>query len=145
MIRLFTIGFTRKSAADFFEGLLKSGVRQVIDTRLNNTSQLSGFAKQSDLAYFLSKIGNISYTHKLSLAPTKEILDAYKKKSISWQEYSNQYLELIQKRQIESSLSLEDLTDSCFLCSEDKPHFCHRRLAAEYLQSQLNNIEIIHL
>ncbi|MFZ4665421.1 MAG: DUF488 family protein [Prochlorotrichaceae cyanobacterium] len=145
MIRLFTIGFTRKSAAEFFEGLQKAGVRQVIDTRLNNTSQLSGFAKQADLRYFLSKIGDIDYTHKLSLAPTKEILDAYKKKSISWQEYSNHYLELIQQRHIESSLNVEDLQDSCFLCSEDKPHFCHRRLAAEYLQSQLNNIEIIHL
>lgn len=145
MIRLFTIGFTRKSAADFFEGLQKSGVRRIIDTRLNNTSQLSGFTKQSDLQYFLTKIGNIQYEHDLSLAPTKDILDAYKKKNISWQEYSNRYLDLIQRRQVESLLNKDNLQDACLLCSEDKPHYCHRRLAAEYLKLQLKDIEIIHL
>ena len=83
MIRLFTIGFTRKSAAKFFEGLKKAGVRKLIDTRLNNTSQLSGFAKQDDLKYFLDQICGIEYSHDLSLAPTKDILDGYKKKQIS--------------------------------------------------------------
>lgn len=145
MIRLFTIGFTRKSAAQFFEGLQKAGVRRVIDTRLNNTSQLSGFAKQIDLQYFLSKISNIDYSHNLSLAPTQEILDAFKKKNLSWEDYSKKYLELIQNRQVESAINEENLQNSCFLCSEDKPHFCHRRIAAEYFQSHFNNIEVIHL
>lgn len=145
MIRLFTIGFTRKSAAEFFESLQKSGVRRIIDTRLQNTSQLSGFAKQADLQYFLSKISNISYEHNLSLAPTKDILASYKKKKMSWEDYSSRYLDLIQEREIESNLTKENLQDSCFLCSEHQPHFCHRRLAAEYLQSHIKNIEIIHL
>ncbi len=145
MIRLFTIGFTRKSAAKFFEGLKKAGVRKLIDTRLNNTSQLSGFAKQDDLKYFLDQICGIEYSHDLSLAPTKDILDGYKKKKISWQEYSQKYLEILRTRQVESTTNPEDLRDACFLCSEDKPHFCHRRLAAEYFQSHFNNIEIIHL
>lgn len=145
MAKLYTIGFTRKSASKFFEGLEKAGVRRVIDTRLNNTSQLSGFAKQADLEYFLAKICNIDYSHNLSLAPTQEILDAYKKKTMSWDDYSRQYLDLIQQRQIESSISEKDLQDSCLLCSEDKPHFCHRRLAAEYLQANFKNLEIIHL
>jgi uncharacterized protein (DUF488 family) len=145
MIRIFTIGFTRKSAAQFFEGLQKAGVKRVIDTRLNNTSQLSGFAKQVDLRYFLSKVSDIDYSHNLSLAPTQDILDAYKKKNISWEDYSKKYLELIQNRQVESTIDVEDLADCCFLCSEDKPHFCHRRLAAEYFQSHFNNIEIVHL
>ena len=146
MIKLFTIGFTQKSALDFFEGLKKSGIRRVIDTRLNNTSQLAGFAKQSDLRYFLEKIGKIEYVHDLSLAPTKEILEAYKKKKIPWEEYSTLYLELIQKRRIEDSLDVHDLQDTCFLCSENKPHFCHRRLAAEYLKTKLDeHIEIVHL
>jgi len=145
MVTLFTIGFTRKSAAEFFEGLQKAGVRKIIDTRLNNTSQLSGFAKQADLQYFLKKIGNIDYEHQLSLAPTKDILDAYKKKSISWEEYTHRYLALIQQRQVESILTPADLQDACFLCSEDQPHHCHRRLAAEYLQSHLPDIQVIHV
>lgn len=145
MIKLFTIGFTRKSASSFFEILKKSGVRKLIDTRLNNTSQLSGFAKQNDLKYFLSEIGGIDYFHDLSLAPTEDILSAYKKKQISWQDYSQKYLETIRTRKVESATNLDELQDVCFLCSEDKPHFCHRRLAAEYFQSHFNNLQIIHL
>lgn len=145
MTKLFTIGFTRKSAADFFEGLKKAGVKKIIDTRLNNTSQLSGFAKQSDLRYFLTKISGIDYEHQINLAPTKEILEAYKKKVMSWQEYADAYLALIQKRQVESSLNKDHLENACLLCSEDKPHFCHRRLAAEYLSSKFEDIKIIHL
>jgi uncharacterized protein (DUF488 family) len=145
MIKLFTIGFTRKSASSFFEGLRKAGVTKIIDTRLHNTSQLSGFAKQNDLKYFLSEIGGIDYSHELSLAPTQEILDAYKKKQISWEDYSKKYLAILRQRHIESTIKPDSLQNSCFLCSEDKPHFCHRRLAAEYLQSHFHNIEIIHL
>ncbi len=145
MSKLFTIGFTRKSASVFFEGLKKSGVRKLIDTRLNNTSQLSGFAKQNDLQYFLGKICDIEYLHDLSLAPTQDILDAYKKKKISWEEYSQRYLEMLRVRKVESKTNPEILQGACFLCSEDKPHFCHRRLAAEYFQSHFNNIDIIHL
>jgi uncharacterized protein (DUF488 family) len=144
MIKLFTIGFTRKSASSFFEGLKKAGISRVIDTRLNNTSQLSGFAKQNDLKYFLSKIGGIDYFHELSLAPTQEILNAYKKKQISWKDYSKKYLEILRDRHVESIINRESLQDSCFLCSEDKPHFCHRRLAAEYFQSHFNNCDFHH-
>jgi uncharacterized protein (DUF488 family) len=145
MIKLFTIGFTQKSASSFFEGLRKARICKVIDTRLNNTSQLSGFAKQNDLKYFLAEIGSISYFHDLLLAPTQDILGAYKKKQISWQDYSEKYLEILRDRHVESITNREDLQNCCFLCSEDKPHFCHRRLAAEYFQSHFNNIEIIHL
>ncbi|MEB3232695.1 MAG: DUF488 domain-containing protein [Leptolyngbyaceae bacterium] len=144
-IRLFTIGFTRKSAAEFFEKLQAVGVRRMIDTRLNNTSQLSGFAKQADLKYFLHKISNIDYEHNLSLAPTPDILGAYKKKQMMWDDYSRQYLNLIEQRQIESMITADHLQNACFLCSENQPHFCHRRLAAEYLQTHFNNLEIIHL
>lgn len=145
MIKLFTIGFTQKSASNFFESLKKAGITKVIDTRLNNTSQLSGFAKQNDLKYFLSVIDGIDYSHEISLAPTKEILNAYKKKQLSWEDYSGRYLEILRKRHVESIVDRDSLQYSCFLCSEDKPHFCHRRLAAEYFQSHFDNIEIIHL
>jgi len=145
MTNLFTIGFTRKSAADFFMRLRQAGVDTVIDTRLNNKSQLAGFAKQDDLRFFLREIGGINYKHELSLAPTQDILDAYKKKKMSWEEYSERYLALLKERQIETQLTEENLENACFLCSEDQPHFCHRRLAAEYLKTYFNNLNISHL
>ncbi|MDM3855975.1 MAG: DUF488 domain-containing protein [Aphanizomenon gracile PMC649.10] len=145
-INLFTIGFTQKKAEQFFETLIKAGVKRVIDTRLNNVSQLAGFAKKSDLQYFLQKIGGIEYIHILDLAPTKDILDAYKKKEITWDSYEQKFNQLITQRQIERKLSIDMIDKSCLLCSELKPHNCHRRLVAEYLQSNLEkNIKIHHL
>ena len=145
-VNLFTIGFTQKKAEQFFETLIKAGVKRVIDTRLNNVSQLAGFAKKSDLQYFLQKIGGIEYIHILDLAPTKDILDAYKKKEISWDSYEQKFNQLITQRQIERKLSIDIIDKSCLLCSELKPHNCHRRLVAEYLQINLEkNIKIHHL
>jgi uncharacterized protein (DUF488 family) len=144
-IRLFTIGFTKTSAAHFFGRLEGAGVHRVVDTRLNNTSQLSGFAKQPDLEYFLKKVSGITYEHQLAFAPTKDILEDYKKKRIDWPDYENKYLALIQKRAVESFVDPEAINGACFLCSEDKPHYCHRRLLVEYLQANFNNIEIVHL
>lgn len=143
---LFTIGFTQKSAEQFFETLLKAGVKRVIDTRLNNISQLAGFAKQKDLAYFLRTVGGIEYIHLLDLAPTKDILDDYKKKRTSWETYEEKFNKLISDRQIEKKVSIDLLSQSCLLCSEAKPHHCHRRLVAEYLQNKLDaRIQIKHL
>ena len=144
-INLFTIGFTQKSAEQFFETLLKSGVQRVIDTRLNNVSQLAGFTKRKDLEYFLRKIGNIEYIHILDLAPTKDILDAYKKNGGDWETYEKQFRDLIAKRQIENKMSPEILDGGCLLCSEPKPHHCHRRLVAEYLRDKWGNVKICHL
>jgi len=145
-INLFTIGFTQKKAEQFFETLIKAGVKRVIDTRLNNVSQLAGFAKKPDLQYFLQKIGGIEYIHILDLAPTKDILDAYKKKDITWDSYEQKFNQLITQRQIERKLSIDIIDKSCLLCSELKPHNCHRRLVAEYLQNNLEkSIKIHHL
>ena len=144
-INLFTIGFTKKTAQEFFTLLSDAGVKKVIDTRLNNVSQLAGFAKRKDLAYFLKEIANIDYIHLLDLAPTKDILDNYKKKKSDWETYEKSFLDLMRKRQIEKKISPEILDDSCLLCSEAKPHNCHRRLVAEYLQNKLGNISISHL
>ena len=145
-VNLFTIGFTQKKAEQFFETLTKAGVKRVIDTRLNNVSQLAGFAKKPDLQYFLQKIGGIEYIHILDLAPTKDILDAYKKKEITWDSYEQKFNQLITQRKIESKLSIDIIDKSCLLCSELKPHNCHRRLVAEYLQINLEkNIKIHHL
>jgi len=144
-INLFTIGFTQKSAEQFFETLLKAGVQRIIDTRLNNVSQLAGFAKRKDLEYFLRKIGNIEYIHILDLAPTKDILDAYKKNGGAWDTYEKQFVDLMVKRQIEKKVSPDILNGGCLLCSEAKPHNCHRRLVAEYLNEKWGNLKICHL
>lgn len=144
-IQLFTIGFTQKSAEKFFELLLKNNVKRVIDTRLNNVSQLAGFTKKQDLSYFLKTIGGIKYEHNLDLAPTSDILNAYKKKEITWDTYEQKFRSLIEKRKIEAKLTPDLLQESCFLCSEAKPHHCHRRIAAEYLSGKFTEVKIVHL
>jgi uncharacterized protein (DUF488 family) len=131
-----TIGFTKTTAEGFFERLLKSGVRRLIDVRLHNTSQLSGFAKSDDLAYFLNKIGGIQYTHQPLLAPTDAMLKAYKKEKGDWRTYEERFLSLMAERHIEERLKPELLDGACLLCSEATPHHCHRRLVCEYLNSK---------
>ena len=144
-MKIFTIGFTKKSAEQFFDNLQTAGVKRVVDVRLNNVSQLSGFAKKNDLAYFLKRICGMDYTHLPSLAPTKDILDAYKKKRCSWETYEHAFIDLMAARKIENEIEQEILEDACLLCSEDKPHHCHRRLVAEYLREYWGNVEIKHL
>ncbi|MGK7901327.1 MAG: DUF488 family protein [Hormoscilla sp.] len=144
-INLYTIGFTKKTAQEFFESLSKSGVKRVIDTRLNNVSQLAGFAKRKDLEYFLKTICKIEYQHAIDLAPTKEMLDEYKKKGGDWETYEQRFLELMESRKIEDKISPEIVESSCLLCSEAKPHHCHRRLVAEYLHQKWGNLNICHL
>lgn len=144
-IKLFTIGFTKKSAAKFFELLREAGVRRVVDTRLNRTSQLAGFAKEQDLPFFLREICRAEYETQPLLAPTDEILTAYKKKRIDWKDYEQRFNELLIERKIEKNLLRERLDHACLLCSEDKPHHCHRRLVAEYLREKWGDVEIRHL
>jgi uncharacterized protein (DUF488 family) len=144
-MKLFTIGFTRKSAETFFTRLKDAGVRRLVDVRLNNTSQLAGFAKKEDLRYFTKTICGIDYIHMPELAPTAEMLDLYKKsKDGDWQLYERQFLALMRERHIES-LARETLDGGCLLCSEEKPHRCHRRLVAEYLRKQWGEVEIEHI
>lgn len=144
-IQLFTIGFTKKSAEKFFTKLNRAGVKRLVDVRLNNTSQLAGFAKKEDLAYFLKAICNIDYVYIPELAPTADILDAYKKHNGDWSVYEGKFIELMAKRRIEETVSEALLDGGCLLCSEDKPHHCHRRLVAEYLNKKWGNVTIHHL
>ena len=144
-IKMFTIGFTKKSAELFFTKLSQAGVKRVIDIRLNNVSQLAGFAKRDDLAYFLKTICGIDYMHLPDLAPTKEILDEYKKNKGDWSVYEDSFLDLMSERKAEEIIARDLLDDGCLLCSEDQPDHCHRRLVAEYLSEKLGNIEIKHL
>ena len=144
-MKIFTIGFTKKTAEEFFETLRASGANRLVDVRLNNVSQLAGFAKKQDLAYFLRKICGMDYVHLPVLAPTQDILDEYKKHKGDWQIYERSFLSLMRERRIEETVSREVLADSCLLCSEDKPHHCHRRLVAEYLKEHWGDVDICHL
>ncbi|MCK4468013.1 MAG: DUF488 domain-containing protein [Desulfobacterales bacterium] len=144
-MNLFTIGFTKKNAETFFGKLGKAGVEKIIDIRLNNVSQLAGFAKKDDLIYFLKKICGCNYMHEPLLAPTKEILDGYKKKEIDWPEYQKRFNDLLKTRKAHTLVSSSELHMACLLCSEPTPDKCHRRLVAEYLKSHFDNIEIQHL
>lgn len=144
-VKLYTIGFTKKNAQVFFSKLQKEGVIKLIDIRLNNVSQLAGFTKRDDLSYFLREICNCDYRHIPNFAPTKDILDAYKKKRIDWNEYVRRFSKLIKDRKIENIITAEELNNSCFLCSEPTPERCHRRLVAEYFKEKFGNIEIKHL
>jgi uncharacterized protein (DUF488 family) len=143
-VKVYTIGFTKTSAERFFGRLQEAGVRRVLDVRLNNVSQLSGFAKRDDLRYFLGAIGSIGYVHQRLLAPTQEMLDEYRR-GRDWPRYERRFLELMAARQIEEALSRELVDGACLLCSEDVPHRCHRRLVAEYLGERWGGLEIAHL
>ena len=145
MIKLYTIGFTQKSAEEFFTMLKKAGVKTLIDVRLNNVRQLNGFTKKNDLKFFLKEILDVDYIHVPELAPTEDILVGYRKKQITWDQYVRQYEYLLKTRGLSSILADIDLDGACLLCSEPAADKCHRRLAAEYLQSHNSEISILHL
>jgi uncharacterized protein (DUF488 family) len=142
---LFTIGFTHKTAEQFFCLLQAAGVRRVLDTRLNNRSQLAGFTKANDLRFFLKSVADIGYRYAPEMAPTEEMLDRYKKRNGSWSDYENEYLQLLEQRRLYQQITQAELVDACLLCSEHEPTHCHRRLAAEYLQRHFADLEIVHL
>lgn len=144
-IEITTIGFTKKSAEQFFTALQAAGVKRVVDVRLNNVSQLAGFSKMQDLRYFLKAICEIEYVHLPELAPTQDILDAYKKEKGDWDLYAKRFLDLMAVRHIEDKVPKDVLNGGCLLCSEDKPHHCHRRLVAEYLAQYWEDVKTKHL
>jgi uncharacterized protein (DUF488 family) len=144
-MRIFTIGFTKKSAETFFTRLQQAGVKRLIDVRLNNVSQLAGFTKKDDLRYFTKVICGIDYVHLSELAPTAEILNRYKKaKDGDWNLYERQFFDLMRSRHIEDT-PREIVDGGCLLCSEEKPDHCHRRLVAEYFKERWRDIEIEHI
>lgn len=145
-ISLYTIGFTQTNASDFFESLRSEKITTLIDVRLNNISQLSGFAKKNDLRFFLREICGIDYLHAPELAPTKDILDDFKKHNGAWSIYEQKFMELMHKRSIEKHFSPDYFNQGCLLCSEKKPHHCHRNLIVKYLKLNWNiEIEVKHL
>jgi uncharacterized protein (DUF488 family) len=145
-MEIYSIGFTQKSARDFFGILKANGIERLLDVRLNNTSQLAGFAKQEDLAFFLKEICAAEYEHEPLLAPTREMFEAYKKAKGSWDVLARDYLQLIRKRKVETVLSRTRFKNrTVLLCSEATAEHCHRRLALEYLQEHWGGLSIRHL
>ena len=145
-MKVYSIGFTEKTAEKFFT-LIQSqpSIKNLVDVRLNNVSQLSGFAKKNDLKYFLKELCNVNYMHVPELAPTKEMLNPYKKGNISWEVYEDNFLNLMAKRKIER-IDKSLIENSYLLCSEHKPHHCHRRLVIEYLNKHWDtDFEVKHL
>jgi uncharacterized protein (DUF488 family) len=145
LVGFYTIGFTGKTAAQFFGALRGAGVKRVVDVRLNNVSQLAGFTKRQDLPFFLEELCGAEYVHELLLAPTKEILDGYRKDR-SWDRYTERFLKLLQERRVEHHVSRRLFAaPTALLCSEPTPDRCHRRLVAEYLARQWGGLEPVHL
>ena len=141
-MELYTIGFTQKSAKEFFETLKSAGINTLIDVRLNNKSQLAGFAKGRDLPYLMREICGAVYKHEENFAPTKDLLDDWKNGKISWQEYEQVYIKTMDRRKVAEIYGRKYLDDTlngrvCFLCSEATPENCHRRLLAEYLREKM--------
>ena len=145
-MEIYSIGFTQRTASDFFGTLRAAGIKQLMDVRLNNTSQLSAFAKRDDLAYFLQEICGAEYVHEPLLAPTQEMLDAYKKRKGAWSEYERDFFALMRERAIEEKLSPAQFSEpTVLLCSERTAEQCHRRLVLEYLASAWGDVLIRHL
>ena len=145
MTSIQTIGFTRKTAGQFFGMLRASGARRVVDVRLNNRSQLAGFAKRDDLSWLLGELCGMEYLHLPLLAPEPDMLDDYKKRGGEWGDYERRFLKLMRARRVERELSREMMDGACLLCSEHEPHFCHRRLVAEYLSGRWGKVSVRHL
>lgn len=145
-MKIYTIGFTKKSAEEFFGLIKRSGVKRVIDIRRNNSSQLAGFAKENDLKYFLKELCHIEYIHALDLAPTEEILAPYRHKEHTWEVFKKDYLKLLAERKIEKTLDKKLIDQSCLLCGEAQPEHCHRTFLIEYLQAHWREkITVEHL
>jgi len=145
-IEIYTVGFTKKGAERFFGLLEEEGIDELVDVRINNRSQLSGFAKRDDLKFFLDELLGVGYEHKTELAPTEDLLDDWRKDRISWQKYEKRFMNLMQERNIEEALHEGYFeSDRVLLCSEHEPEKCHRRLVVEYLDKHWEDVEGIHL
>lgn len=146
-MKIYTIGFTQKSAEVFFTLLKQNGIQRLVDIRLNPCGQLSGFAKQEDLPYFLDKlVAGCIYEYIPLLAPTKEILTEYRTDH-DWPRYVARFEALMDERQVPDILNRTEFEahTSCLLCSEPTPEQCHRRLVAERIAAQWPGVEIVHL
>ncbi|MDO8546587.1 MAG: DUF488 domain-containing protein [Nitrospirales bacterium] len=145
-MEVYTIGFTKRKADEFFGALKQAVIKRLLDVRLNNSSQLAGFTKSDNLPFFLMEICAADYLHEPLLAPTKDILYAYKKRKGRWEDYEKSFMKLMAERRIEDKIDRRLFaTPTVLLCSEAKADCCHRRLVLEYLQTKWNDLQVVHL
>ena len=145
-MQIHTIGFTKKPASEFFELLRAAKVRRVLDIRLNNVSQLAGFAKRDDLAFFVKELLSGEYVHETRLAPTQEMIDKYRKHRDTWKEFELAFTELMRKRRVEDILDRASFsTPTVLLCSEATADRCHRLIVADYLGKEWGDVHAVHL
>lgn len=145
-MEIYSIGFTQTTAEHFFSRLKDAGVKRLLDVRLNNSSQLAGFAKGRDLPYFLRELIGGRYEHEPLLAPTQELLDKYRKEKGSWEAYEDDFMALMRERRVEAVLHKEHFElPTVLLCSEATAEHCHRRLVCEYLSEYWPELEAVHL
>jgi len=145
-VEIHSIGFTQTTAEHFFGRLRDAGVQRLLDVRLNNSSQLAGFAKAHDLPFFLRELVGAEYEHAPILAPTKELLDGYRKEERGWAWYESAFLDLLARRRVEEVLDPAELmTPTALLCSEATADRCHRRLACDYLAAHWPDLVAVHL
>ena len=144
-MKLYTIGFTQKRAETFFETLKANDIRNVLDIRLKNNTQFTGFTRGDDLPYLLRKIGGICYRHWADAAPTQDLLKRYQDEEITWTMYTKEYNRLIKTRKVVDGVTAAELDRACLLCAEPTAERCHRRLLAEHLAAKFPDIEVVHL
>ena len=146
-MEVYSIGFGKHPAADFFGALKAAGIQRLLDVRLNNVSQLAGFTRRDDLRFFLRELCGAEYRHELDLAPTREILSAYRRGQISWLSYERAFLDLMLTRRVNERFSPQSFdVPTVLLCSEPTATNCHRRLVLEYLQStSVPDLVAVHL
>ena len=143
--KLYTMGYTQKTAEKLFNLLSEHEIKRLMDIRLHNNTQLAGFTKQNNFKYFIERLSDIEYRHIPLMAPSKDIFDDYMKNGLEWEGYELRFKRLIDQRKIEQLINEDEIDGACMLCCEPEATNCHRRLVAEYLQNYFKNIEIIHL
>ena len=146
MGKIYTIGFTGKTAREFFDLLNSTDAKYLADTRLNNNSQLAGFTKKGSIEYFVEKLTRLKYIELPLLTPEKEMFQQYRKDG-DWELYESKYNQLLDRRSAVETID-RTLLDAgvILLCSERTPEKCHRRLASEYLRANgFPQVEILHL
>ena len=143
-MKLYTIGYSGKTAEELFGILIENKVRKVIDIRLKNANSYCFYTHKRDFPFLLSLVG-IDYEHKLEWAPERWLLDGWRDEKITWSKYVVEFRKLIEERNILRGVKTENLDGCVLLCSEMTADMCHRRLLAEYFQAKFSEIEVIHL
>ena len=144
-MQIFTIGYTKKSAREFF-GLIKANeIDVLVDVRLYNNTQLAGFSKSRDLEFFLAALCGCGYVWAKQFAPSPALFNDYKSGQIDWAACEAVYRDFLNAHTGLDFFRLYRNKRICLLCAEETPECCHRRLLAEKIADEYDGTEITHL